>query len=159
MTSFGELTIVQLLAAHSAVIDELRRRGIVRSKNNPTGDYTEWLVAEKLGLTLERKSSKGFDAADANGVRYQIKGRRITPDNPSVQLSAIRGLGNNGFDFLIGVIFDANWNILYAAKIPHGLVTNLAAFRSHVNGHVMHLRRTIFTNPLAEDITNILRDK
>ena len=33
---------VELLQAHSAVIDELRRRKVVKTENNPLGDYTEW---------------------------------------------------------------------------------------------------------------------
>ena len=80
LPDFTELTIAELLATHSAVLDELRHRNVIRSKNNPTGDYAEWLVSTKLGLTLETNSVKGFDATDLHGLRYQIKGRRATPE-------------------------------------------------------------------------------
>lgn len=43
--SFAMLDDVQLLVQHAAILDELRRRGILRSRNNPTGDYGEWLVS------------------------------------------------------------------------------------------------------------------
>ena len=79
------LTIDELLATHSVILDELRHRNVIRSKNNPTGDYTEWLVSTKLNLTLETNSAKGFDATDSHGLRYQIKGRRGTPENKSIQ--------------------------------------------------------------------------
>ena len=51
-----DLSVPELLAAHSSVIDELRRCGIVRSKNNPTGDYAEWLVStsETSGSSLAK---------------------------------------------------------------------------------------------------------
>ncbi|MEQ1674159.1 MAG: hypothetical protein ABL865_03865 [Candidatus Nitrotoga sp.] len=75
-----ELTITGLLITHSAVLDELRHRNVIRSKNNPTGDYAKWLVSRKLGLTLETNSAKGFDATDLQGLRYQIKGRRVTSE-------------------------------------------------------------------------------
>jgi len=35
---------IELLQTHAAVIDELLRRKVVRTRNNPIGDYTEWLL-------------------------------------------------------------------------------------------------------------------
>lgn len=156
-SDFSKLTVAELLATHSAVLDELRHRHVIRSKNNPTGDYAEWLVSTKLGLTLEVNSAKGFDATDPNGLRYQIKGRRVTPENKSTQLGVIRNLDGKDFDFLVGVIFDANWQVRYAAKIPHQTIHLLATYRSHVNGHTMHLRPAVFDNPSVEDVSHELR--
>ena len=152
-----DLTIVELLGVHSAVLSELKRRGVVRSKYNPTGDYAEWLVSEKLGLVLKTNSAKGFDATDQRGLRYQIKGRRVTTDNPSTQLGVIRNLENADFDFLVGLIFDEDWRILRSAKMPHGTVSSLATFRAHQNGHIMHLRPSVFAVAGVEDITDSLR--
>jgi len=157
LPAFTELSIVELLATHSAVLDELKHRNVIRSKNNPTGDYAEWLISTKLGLTLETNSAKGFDATDSLGLRYQIKARRITPENKSTQLGVIRNLDGKDFDFLVAVIFDADWHVRYAAKIPHQAVPLLATYRPHVNGHTMHLRPAVFDNPSIEDISNELR--
>lgn len=149
-----KLTITELLAVHSSVLDELQHREVIRSKNNPTGDYAEWLVKEGLGLQLAPPSAKGFDATDSQGLRYQIKGRRITPENTSTQLGVIRNLNGKDFDFLVAVIFDADWQVHYAAKIPHRTVTSLAGeHRPHVNGHTMHLRRSVFEATGVEDVT------
>ena len=153
----SELTIAELLATHSAVMDELQHRKVIRSKNNPTGDYGEWLVSTRLGLSLETNSAKGFDATDSQGMRYQIKSRRVTPANKSTQLGVIRNLEGKDFDFLLAVIFDENWQVLYAAKIPHQTVFSLATFRSHVNGHTMHLRPVMFENQSVEDVSHELR--
>ena len=153
---WSTLCVTELLSAHCAILDELRKRDIVRSKNNPTGDYAEWLVSTKLGLRLENKSAKGWDAIDANGVRSQIKGRRVTPDNPSTQLSVIRDLDSKDFDILIAVVFDEAWCVRSAAKIPHDVVSKLATFRKHVNGHVMHLRPSVFSFASVENITSLL---
>lgn len=156
MDNLTSVTISELLQFHGAVIDELKRRGVVRSKNNPTGDYAEWLAATRLGLMLESNSAKGFDATDSQGLRYQIKGRRVTLDNPSTQLGVIRNLEEKDFDFLLAVIFDADWRVLRAARIPHRTVENLATFRKHQNGHIMHLRPAVLGIPDVEDITDIL---
>lgn len=153
-----EMSIRELLTTHCAILEELRRRGVVRSSNNPTGDYAEWLVASKLGLQLAPKSAKGFDATDANGIRYQIKARRVTANNPSTQLSVIRDITSCNFDVLIAVIFSDTWDVAAAARIPREAVSNLATFRSHVNGHVMHLRKTTFSVAGVEDITAVLCD-
>jgi hypothetical protein len=152
------LTLPDLLAAHSAVLDELRRRKVVRSKNNPTGDYAEWLVSTKLGLRLETNSAKGYDATDSQGLRYQIKGRRVTPGNPSTQLGVIRNLDGHDFDVLIAVVLDASWHVRSAARIPHEVILRLATFRKHVNGHVLHLRPSVFSEPGVEDISASLAD-
>lgn len=151
-------TISELLSLHGAVLDELKTRGIVRSKNNPTGDYAEWLVSKRLGLALEPNSAKGFDATDSQRLRYQIKGRRVTPDNPSTQLGIIRNLDGRDFDFLVGVVFDADWKVLRAAKIPHDVVRTLTTPRPHQNGHIMHLRPAIMDVPGVTDISAALSD-
>jgi len=87
-----ELSIKELLQLSSSIIDELKRRKVVRTKNNPLGDYTEWLVAKGLGLELANNSVAGYDGIDSDGVKIQIKGRRVTPENKSRQVSAIRNL-------------------------------------------------------------------
>lgn len=153
-----DFTVAELLATHSAVLDELRRREVVRSKNNPTGDYAEWLVSTRLKLTLEKNSAKGFDAVGIDGTRFQIKGRRMTPDNTSTQLGVIRNLEGKDFDFLVGVVFDKDWQVLRAAKIPHQAVVGLASFRPRINGHIMHLRPAVFADATVEDISAMLRD-
>ena len=37
------LSVRGLLGLHVAALDELRRRGVLRTENNPTGDYAEYL--------------------------------------------------------------------------------------------------------------------
>ena len=43
-------SIIGLLRNHSAILDELKRRKVVRTKNNPIGGYAEWLVSKKFKL-------------------------------------------------------------------------------------------------------------
>lgn len=71
-------TVAELLETHTAVLNELRDREILRTANNPTGDYAEWLFCEAFGWDQAANSVKGFDATDAEGIRYQIKGRGCT---------------------------------------------------------------------------------
>jgi hypothetical protein len=74
-------SVLELLALHAGIGDELMRRGICRTTNNPVADYTEHLVTNALGLTLAPKSTKGFDATDSGHKRYEIK-RKFRRQNP-----------------------------------------------------------------------------
>jgi len=70
------LSVPELLRCHSAILDELKRQGVVRTHNNPTGDYAERLCKTKLQLSLEGSSNRGYDAKDKYYRRYEIKARR-----------------------------------------------------------------------------------
>jgi len=83
------LTPPQLLVLHSEVADELRKRGITRSSNNPTGDLAEYLFCKAFGWKQASNSQANVDAIGPDETRYRIKGRRVTRFNKSRQLSAI----------------------------------------------------------------------
>lgn len=146
----------ELLALYDALLCELRDRGVTRSSNNPVADYTEWLAARALGLTLETKSTTGFDGICAKGFKYEVKGRRRTPQNDSVQLSQIRGLAKRHFDFLVGVIYRPDFSIDYAAKIPHEVVVERAKFREHTNASILQMKPDIFSDRRVTDITQAI---
>ena len=100
----ARVTAAQLLALHASVAEELRRRGITRSSNNPTGDFAEYLFCKAFPWTQAGNSNAHLDAVGPDGTRYQIKGRRMTRHNKSRQLSAIRNLDGSHFDVLAGVL-------------------------------------------------------
>ena len=143
----------ELLALFSKVLSELRRRGTIRSTNNPVADYAEYLVARALSLTLAQKSTTGYDAVDASGRRYEIKGRRLTKDNKSRQLSAIRGLDHQHFSYLAGVLFNEDFSVHRACLIPYEIVEQIAVYRSHVNAWILHLREDVWEIDGVENIT------
>ena len=151
-----ELSTAQLLKTYADLLEELRSRGICRSSNNPVADYTEWLVANKLGLELRGNSASGYDAVDAAGRRYQIKGRRLTPYNQSTQLSVLRNLTDSPFDLLAAVVYNPDFSIAYAGLMPHAIVLQNAIYRSHVNGHVFMMRRAVLGMEGVVDITEKL---
>lgn len=90
--NLADLSISELLKLHAAAIDELKNRGVLRTKNNPVGDYAEWLVSSAFNLTLANNSAAGHDAESSDGKKIQIKSRRITENNRSKQLGVIRNL-------------------------------------------------------------------
>ena len=147
----------ELLCLFGSILDELQSRGIVRTSNNPVSDYTEWLVSTRLRMKLAGNSEKGFDATDDKGVRYEIKARRVTPENPSRQLSAIRNLDRKHFDFLVAVVYDKKFEIILALKIPHAVVAAKSTWQKATNSNLLHAKDNLKDEPGVEDISNLLR--
>ncbi|MFO0836009.1 MAG: hypothetical protein U0638_13640 [Phycisphaerales bacterium] len=146
----------ELLQLFCWTLEELRGREMVSSTNNPVGDFTEKIVINALGLKGTRKSNAGHDATDSRGKRYQIKGRRITSHNPSRQLSFMRELESRPFDHLVGVLFDADFSVLRAAKIPFRVVRERARYSVHTKAHRFWLVDEVWQLNGVEDITRAI---
>lgn len=157
MRQLSELAVRDLLRLQADVLDELRSRNVVRSANAPAGDYAELLFAKAFGWMLEGKSSAGHDATDSQGVRYQIKCRRLTRHNTSRQLSAIRNLGGKPFDVLATVLLGGDFRVSRAALVPIEVVQDQSTFISHVNAHRFLLRDAIWQLPGVIDVTEQVR--
>ncbi len=149
------LSVADLLTLHVQIKDELRARDVIRSENNLTGDLAETLFCKAFDWHQETNSTRGYDATDGKGVRYQIKGRRIHQHrrNKPRQLSAIRDINDKPFDVLAAVLFDENFRVTKAALIPIARVRKLSTFKSHTNGHNFILRDAVWNEPDVRDVT------
>lgn len=155
MKDLSEMSELELLQTRGAVIAELRRRGVVKTENNPIGDYTEWLVCNRLELQVQGNSQAAFDAVDPqDDTRYQIKGRRASGN--SVQFSAIRNLENHEFDFVVAVVFNEDYSIRFAFRIAYAAVKQLARYQEHTNSHLLILTERAVELDGVEDITQLL---
>ncbi len=152
----SEISLDKLLILFGDLLDELKKRGVVKTRNNPVADYAEWVAAKAFNLKLQESSNKGFDAIDEKRIKYQIKGRRLHPSNPSRQLGVIRDLDKKGFDFLIAVLFNKDFTIHEAYKIPHELISKHSRYSKHQNGHILQLKGEILSAKGVENITEVL---
>lgn len=158
MTNALENTpLSELLADLRRVEKELLRRGIVRSQNSAVADLAEHLACEALSLTRQGKSNRGYDATDDRGDRYEIKARRITSTNKSRQVSALRGLDERPFDYLIGVLFNEDYSPLRAVVVPHQTVLERSRFVPRTNSHKFTLPDQLWSLPETKDITDELK--
>ena len=149
------LTVDQLLR-----FDELRRREIVRSTNNPVSDYCELLFCKAFGWKREENAASEYDAIDEQDTRYLIKARRIAPTGPSGQsrqLSAIRNLDNLPFDFLAGLLVDEDFQVIRAVLVPVAVVWQLATYVAYTNSWRFLLRDSVWTLPGVRDVTSEVR--
>ena len=154
----ARLSPSELLVLHASITEELRLRRITRSSNNPVGDLAESLFCRAFGWSQAPKSMREADATDDVGTRFQIKGRRLTPHNPSRQLGAIRELPKQNFDVLAGVLFDKDYRVQRAALIPHLVVSDLAKRVERTNSWRFLLREAVWSIASVRDVTVELRE-
>ncbi|MFO0203483.1 MAG: DUF6998 domain-containing protein [Alphaproteobacteria bacterium] len=154
---FPSASVRDLLKLHGAVLDELRRREVVRTSNSPVGDYAELLFATAFGWELESSSAAGHDATDKDGLRFQIKSRRLTKLNGSRQLSFLRRLPEKKFDFLAAALFDGACEVKRAIILPHDGLEARCRFSKHANGWLFRLEDSCWDMPEARDVTEEIR--
>lgn len=148
--SLTELSDSALLGLWARTMDELRTRGVIRPANNPVADLAEGLVAFHLGLTLASQSTAAYDAVAPDGTHYQIKARRRGSERASRQLGAIRNLDQDGFDYLVVVLFHRDFTVEAMWRMPIDLVREHAKYRAHVSRYVLQMRGSVLADPRAE---------
>ncbi len=122
------------MGLYGQVLDAFRSRGITRSANNPVADYAEGLCKVALKLKPTRKSNTGYDGKDPKGKKIKIKARRITKENGSRQLSAIRGIDKRRFHYLAGVLFNADFSVMKGCLIPYASSVRTLLEQIHLVG-------------------------
>ncbi|RXZ72785.1 DUF6998 domain-containing protein [Agromyces albus] len=132
------MTVGQLLTLYADILTELRRRGLVRTKNAPLGDLAEYAAALAYGGLLAKNSEKSYDLTAADGRRIQVKARSVDRNaSPSQTFSPIRTLG---FDVTVFIIVDADTNSVKSAfEWSPTEVGTLGRWSEHTKGHVVRI--------------------
>jgi hypothetical protein len=65
------MSIGELLALSRATLAELRKRGVVRTRNAPAGDYAEFLVQRATGGELASNAQKSWDVLTRTGNGFK----------------------------------------------------------------------------------------
>jgi hypothetical protein len=132
------LSVAEVLKLHGETLAELRRRGVIRTANAPAGDLAELLVARATGGDLADNSQKSWDVwvDEGRGMRLQVKARLVDDMNvrSKRQLSPFRTWD---FDAAVIVLFDADYVVQRASKVPVDALRAVARWRRHVNGDVV----------------------
>lgn len=147
----------QLLKVYAGILRELRERGVVRSTNNPVADLAEKLAEHAFGLHLACGSTKSYDGMCGEGKRWQVKGRRLTPENSNTGLSVIRNLSEQGFDYVLAIYFDEDFSVRAAYRVDHAAVVIHAGYSKQQGGHVLRLKQSLLADPRCVDVTAIIR--
>jgi hypothetical protein len=146
-------SISDLLGIYSQVLEELRRREVIRSANAPTGDYAEWLMQRALGGKLQPNSNKSADLI-VRKKSIQIKARVLSDPEKSGerQLSSFRSWD---FDDAVIVLFDRRYAIRRATRIGVAELKAAAKGDPWVGGDRVVARDVLLDR--GRDITEKLR--
>lgn len=120
-----------LLGLEASIVEELRRRGLVRSNNKPLGDIAEQVVLAARGGVLEANSTKSHDITTPAGVRIQVKGMGART-TASGKFSPFRSFD---FDAAIFLLFAApSFDLVLAREVSSGEVDSMSRYSEHTNG-------------------------
>lgn len=147
------LSVRDLMAMQTSALDELATRDVVQNPTQPVGDYAVHLACKAFDLKREPTSTSGYDASDDEGMKYQIKFKRLMSSTDTRQLNAIKGLEQKKFDFLIGVLFNADMTIYRAALVPFETVARLV----DVTAKIFMLNNKVWDMDEVIDITDKLK--
>ncbi len=120
--------------------------------NNIVGEYAEYLAHKYYGGSLLEISKASADIEATNGIRYQIKARKIK-DTLSTQLSVIRSWD---FDFLIVILFNPNGTVRQALEVPVEVAKEYGKINGHQNGWVITTSEIFLNDNRIKDISNPL---
>lgn len=103
----------------------LQSEGVIRSRRI-VGDLGEFYASQELNLTLnENKNEKGVDAYDRNGIKYEIKTRRVYESGRRTGKSRrLNNLVGKDSDFLVVVVLDRSFRCAGMWLIPMCNVRN-----------------------------------
>jgi hypothetical protein len=134
----SEVSIPGLLGRYAAILQELRDRGVVRTRNAPLGDYAEHLAAQVYGGELAANSVKSYDLLAADGRRVQVKARTIDPKTRAgAVFSAFRS-----FDFDVAVLItldSSTYALRWAREVAVADIETAGRYSSHVNGRLIRI--------------------
>jgi hypothetical protein len=149
-----DLSTGELLALSRGILAELRQRGVIRSGNAPAGDYAELLVQQAAGGQLASNSQRSWDVETPTGEHLQVKARVVPNPNTAGQrqLSVFRSWD---FDAAVIVLFDDEFRVWRAARLPVEVVKEVARFAGHVSGYRVMATDTLLGR--GEDWTERLR--
>ena len=139
-----------LLRLYGAILSELVRRQVIRSRNAPAGEYAEYLAMVVYDGVLAPLSTKSSDLRAQDGRLVQVKSR-VVVSGQSGNFSFFRSWA---FDVCAFVKFDSEtYDVISAIEVPIEAVRALSTVSAHVNGSRIRLRENLFKLEGAIDRT------
>lgn len=150
MTTLADITrlsVRHLLRLEASVVQELRRRELVRTNNKPLGDIAEHVVWLARGGVLEPNSTKSHDITTASGQRIQVKAMANRAAGAGARFSPFRSAD---YDTAVFLVFGAEFDIVEAIEVEAALIEERVRFVAHVAGRQPSLTQV---RALGNDVT------
>lgn len=147
------LSVRELLASYVAILDELKRRDLVRTRNSPLGDLAESIAVRAYGGSLAPNSEKSYDLLTKGGGRIQVKARTVQAGDTRTQnFSAVRSWD---FDAALFMLFDADtYALVWARELSRDETQALGRRVEHTNSSSILVRGVA---QIGTDVTALIR--
>lgn len=147
----ADMSVRELLASYVAILDELTRRGVIRTRNSPLGDLAETLAVRAYGGSLAPNSQKSYDVLTPGNRRIQVKARLVSRlDKRSQNFSAFRSWE---FDTALFLLFDTNtYDLIWARELTLEEVQRIGRRVEHTNSSAILVRDVA---AVGKDITSL----
>ncbi len=153
MTDFDVtgMSVRDLIRLHRKTLHELHDLGVVRTRNQPQGEWAELIVAEAYnGKIADNASETAWDVKTKKGQLIQVKARVI--QKPSDTFSPFR---HWGFDTFIAVILDTeDLSVVEGYSMTKAKAKKNAHFVRSLNGDRLSVSQV---RKLGKDISDELR--
>ena len=149
-----DLSVFDLIRLHRQTLYELLQRGVIRTLNQPQGDWAETLVKVAYRGQLAAKSEKGYDVIASDGTRLQVKSRAL--DHLDVGSNTTSVFRSWEFDAMVIVLLDPDdLSVGRAAELPLKAIHDNARYVGHTNGYVLVPNDALMSQGV--DVTERLR--
>ena len=150
-----KLTVFELLRVHRWTLRRLIYLEVIRSFNQPQGEWAELLVQEEYNGELAEKSNKGYDVIDEHGWLLQVKTRAVEDDTTSLDASDFRSFE---FDKLVLVRLDGeDLSVQKAAMLTVDQVKDIVGWEEDKPNKRYRLKSDDATMDKGERITACLQ--
>lgn len=123
---YSETSLRELLITHVTVLDEIRNRGLARTRGSLAGELGERIVLAAYGGSLVTAGQKSIDLIDSAGRTIQVKTRALNPG-----LNRIFAFSSFDFDLLVAIMFDANtYDLQWARQLTNIEAEKIARYRT-----------------------------
>jgi hypothetical protein len=114
-----------LLAAHVAVLREITRRGLTRTRGSLAGELGERITLAAYGGELATAGLKSIDLTDRTGRTIQVKTRALDPG-----VNRIFAFSSFDFDILVAIMLDATtFDVQWARELTSEEASAIARYR------------------------------
>ncbi|MBU9828449.1 hypothetical protein J1779_00665 [Rahnella sp. FC061912-K] len=151
-----DLTAFELLQINQLSLDELERRNILKIRNNPLHDYTNWLVNNKMNMKPISSNSEGYDLKTSDGRKVMIIAKRNLLNNNSTMLGVISEKLLKNIDETIAVIYHKDLSIQSAVIIPSGVIYKLGVYNHLQKAYAIRVDTKLVCDPNVVDVKLLL---
>jgi len=115
-----------LLVTHVAVLQEISRRGLTRTRGSLAGELGERITVAAYGGELSTAGLKSIDRIDDAGRTIQVKTRVLDPG-----VNRIFAFSSFDFDILVAIVLDATtFHIQWARELTSAEAAGIARYRA-----------------------------